>query len=69
MAEVDKVTRYKRADGKWAWHRVNEHSGDVTSTDGGQGYENEDDCFNAAYKQFGDTVDYVRADDIDDPPK
>ena len=33
---------YKRADGKWAWRlRVN---GEIVATDGGQGYENREDC-------------------------
>lgn len=35
---MDKVTVYKRDDGKWAWHRKSEN-GHIVATDGGQGYE------------------------------
>ncbi len=34
---------YKRADGKWAW-QLKADNGNVIATDGGQGYNNEDDC-------------------------
>lgn len=34
---------YKRKDGKWAW-KLKADNGKIIATDGGQGYENEDDC-------------------------
>jgi uncharacterized protein YegP (UPF0339 family) len=34
---------FKRADGKWAWRLIADNS-EIIATDGGQGYENEDDC-------------------------
>lgn len=37
---------YKRADGKWAWRL--EANGRIVATDGGQGYENENDARNMA---------------------
>jgi len=40
---MDKVQVFKRADGKWGWHRKSEN-GTIVSTDGGQGYENLEDC-------------------------
>lgn len=33
---------YKRTDGKWAWNLT--VNGNIVATDGGQGYENEDDA-------------------------
>jgi uncharacterized protein YegP (UPF0339 family) len=33
---------YTRTDGKWAWRLT--VNGRIVATDGGQGYENEDDC-------------------------
>ncbi len=33
---------FTRTDGKWAWHL--EVNGNIVATDGGQGYENEDDA-------------------------
>lgn len=33
---------YKRSDGKWAWRLVS--GSDVIATDGGQGYEDENDA-------------------------
>lgn len=35
---TDRVTVYRRADGRWAWQRKSEN-GQVVSTDAGQGYE------------------------------
>ena len=34
---------YQRSDGKWAW-RLSADNGAVIATDGGQGYDNVDDC-------------------------
>lgn len=34
---------YTRSDGKWAW-RLKADNGEIVATDGGQGYENEDDA-------------------------
>lgn len=34
---------YKRSDGKWAWN-LKADNGYIVATDGGQGYENEEDC-------------------------
>ncbi len=34
---------YKRADGRWAW-RLKADNGQIIATDGGQGYNSEDDC-------------------------
>jgi uncharacterized protein YegP (UPF0339 family) len=34
---------YVRSDGKWAW-RLKADNGEIIATDGGQGYENEDDA-------------------------
>lgn len=34
---------YKRGDGKWAWH-LKADNGQIVATDGGQGYNNENDC-------------------------
>lgn len=34
---------YRRDDGLWAW-RLTADNGQVIATDGGQGYENEDDA-------------------------
>jgi uncharacterized protein YegP (UPF0339 family) len=42
---------YKRTDGKWAWNlKVN---GDIVATDGGQGYENEEDAREMANSVIG----------------
>lgn len=35
---------YQRSDGKWAWRLYGDNGSDIVATDGGQGYENEDDC-------------------------
>jgi uncharacterized protein YegP (UPF0339 family) len=37
------VEFYQRTDGKWAW-RVVAGNGRIIATDGGQGYENREDC-------------------------
>ncbi|MFL2002028.1 YegP family protein [Microbacterium sp. A1-JK] len=34
---------YERADEKWAW-RLRAANGQIIATDGGQGYENREDC-------------------------
>ena len=34
---------YRREDGKWAW-RLKAANHEIIATDGGQGYENEDEC-------------------------
>lgn len=34
---------YTRADGRWAW-QLKADNGHIVATDGGQGYENEDDA-------------------------
>jgi uncharacterized protein YegP (UPF0339 family) len=33
---------YRRADGKWGWQLI--VNGDVVATDGGRGYESEDEA-------------------------
>jgi uncharacterized protein YegP (UPF0339 family) len=38
---------YKRTDGKWAW-RLEADNGKIIATDGGQGYQHEDDARNMA---------------------
>lgn len=58
---LDTVTFFRRTDNKWAWHRQNSMSGDIVSTDGGQGYENYQDAYDQAYEQFGDNVEYLRS--------
>lgn len=65
---MDKVVFYQRSgtDNGWDWHRVNAYSGDVVSTSGGQGYENYNDAYDQAYKQFGDDVIYENAEDSDE---
>lgn len=42
---------YKRSDGKWGWRL--EVNGRIVATDGGQGYENEDDARNMADRIIG----------------
>jgi uncharacterized protein YegP (UPF0339 family) len=44
---------YKRSDGKWAWNLT--VNGNIVATDGGQGYENEDDARTMADKVIGGT--------------
>jgi uncharacterized protein YegP (UPF0339 family) len=34
---------YRRADGRWAWH-LKAANGYIIATDGGQGYENQQDA-------------------------
>jgi uncharacterized protein YegP (UPF0339 family) len=53
---------FTRTDGKWAWHlKVN---GDIVATDGGQGYENEDDARDMADRiiagEFSDAEKKIR---------
>lgn len=43
---------YRRGDGKWAWRLV-ANNGDIIATDGGQGYENEDDARSMADRIIG----------------
>jgi hypothetical protein len=43
-ADTDTGELYERTDGKWAWRRKSWPGGDVVATDGGQGYENENDA-------------------------
>lgn len=43
---------YTRTDGKWAWRLVADN-GRVIATDGGQGYENEDDARSMADRIVG----------------
>lgn len=43
---------YKRTDGKWAW-RLEADNGQVIATDGGQGYNNENDARTMADKVIG----------------
>jgi uncharacterized protein YegP (UPF0339 family) len=38
-----KIEIYKREDGKWAW-RLKAANHEIIATDGGQGFENRDDC-------------------------
>jgi uncharacterized protein YegP (UPF0339 family) len=40
---MSKRVLYVRDDGKWAWRLVADN-GKIIATDGGQGYENEDDA-------------------------
>ena len=42
-------TLFTRDDGKWAW-RLKADNGQIIATDGGQGYENEEDARNMADK-------------------
>lgn len=42
---------YTRDDGKWAWRLVT--NGRIVATDGGQGYENEDDARSMADRIIG----------------
>lgn len=42
---------YKRTDGKWAWRLV--VNGNIVATDGGQGYENEQDARSMADRIIG----------------
>jgi uncharacterized protein YegP (UPF0339 family) len=43
---------YTRTDGKWAW-RLEADNGRIVATDGGQGYENEDDARSMADRIIG----------------
>lgn len=38
-----KIEVYRREDGKWAWRAI-APNGNIIATDGGQGYENKQDC-------------------------
>jgi uncharacterized protein YegP (UPF0339 family) len=42
---------YKRTDGKWAWRLV--VNSNIVATDGGQGYENENDARSMADRIIG----------------
>lgn len=42
---------YTRTDGKWAWRLI--VNGNVVATDGGQGYENENDARSMADRIIG----------------
>ncbi|GHP18862.1 hypothetical protein RN2511_035980 [Rhodococcus sp. NKCM2511] len=42
---------YQRSDDKWAWRLV--VNGNIVATDGGQGYENEEDCRTMADRIIG----------------
>ncbi len=35
---------YLRTDDRWAWRLIGANGRDIIATDGGQGYENWDDC-------------------------
>jgi hypothetical protein len=51
---VDTVEFYQReTDGKWAWRYRSANNVDVLATDGGQGYENEEDARSAAGRVTG----------------
>lgn len=39
---MDRVKVYRRTDKKFDWHRI--RGGEIVSTSGGQGYENQGDC-------------------------
>jgi uncharacterized protein YegP (UPF0339 family) len=43
---------YTRTDGKWAWRLVADN-GRIIATDGGQGYNNEDDARTMADRVIG----------------
>lgn len=43
---------YKRNDGKWAW-RLEADNGRIIATDGGQGYEDENDARTMADRIIG----------------
>lgn len=43
---------YRRADGKWAW-RLDADNGQIIATDGGQGYDNENDARTMADRVIG----------------
>lgn len=43
---------YERTDGKWAWN-LKADNGRIIDTDGGQGYENEDDARSMADRIIG----------------
>jgi uncharacterized protein YegP (UPF0339 family) len=42
-----KIEIYRRADGKYAW-RLKAGNGEIIATDGGQGFENHEDCADSA---------------------
>jgi uncharacterized protein YegP (UPF0339 family) len=43
---------FQRDDGRWAWH-LEADNGRIIATDGGQGYENEDDARSMAERVIG----------------
>jgi uncharacterized protein YegP (UPF0339 family) len=49
---MSKRILYTREDGKWAWRLVADN-GKIIATDGGQGYEEEDDARNMADRIIG----------------
>jgi uncharacterized protein YegP (UPF0339 family) len=48
---------YKRSDNNWAWRLV--VNGNIVSTDGGQGYENENDAREMANRVIGGYYKYA----------
>ena len=53
-----KLEVYLRTDSKFAW-RVRGSNGQVVATDGGQGYDNLDDCIDMAQSVTGLKAEYV----------
>jgi uncharacterized protein YegP (UPF0339 family) len=49
---MSKRILYTRQDGKWAWRLVADN-GTIIATDGGQGYEDEDDARDMADRIIG----------------
>lgn len=49
---MSKRILYTRQDGKWAWRLVADN-GKIIATDGGQGYEDEDDARDMADRIIG----------------
>lgn len=46
---MPRLETYRRTDGRWAWRLITEN-GNIIATDGGQGYENREDCDEIARK-------------------
>ena len=51
---------FTRTDGKWAWRLIASNGQDIVATDGGQGYENRDDCVAGAESALDFTTRGIR---------
>jgi uncharacterized protein YegP (UPF0339 family) len=56
---MDKVEFYRDAQEEWRWTRTNTGNYEVVGASS-EGYTTYRNCYDNAYSQFGDTVEYVK---------